>query len=159
MSATRSGFSEVAGHGMMQKKQVANICSADSAKRHGKAYRNLDLPAGAVLTDNGREFCGTENRPCELHLDLNGIEHRRTKVRTPKTNGFVQRFNGTVLDELFRIRMRENFHGTVEALQADLDEWLVRHNTERPHLGYRYMGRRPVETVMSFVNQEGQVDA
>lgn len=32
-------------------------------------YRNLDLPVGAVLTDNGREFCGTENHPYELYLD------------------------------------------------------------------------------------------
>ena len=29
-------------------------------------YRNLDLPVKAVLTDNGREFCGTERHPYEL---------------------------------------------------------------------------------------------
>ncbi|WP_239995107.1 DDE-type integrase/transposase/recombinase, partial [Rhodosalinus sediminis] len=52
-------------------------------------YRTLDLPVKAVLTDNGREFCGTERHPYELYLDLNGIEHRRTKVKSPKTNGFV----------------------------------------------------------------------
>ena len=114
-------------------------------------YANLDLPVKAVLTDNGREFCGTEKHPYELYLDLNGIEHRRTKIRTPKTNGLVERFNGTVLDEFFRIKMRE----TVEALQADLDAWFVHYNTERPHLGYRNMGRRPAETLMSFVSQEG----
>lgn len=118
-------------------------------------YRNLDLPVKAVLTDNGREFCGTEKHPYELYLDLNGIEHRRTKVRTPRTNGFVERFNGTVLDEFFRVKMRETFYETVEALQADLDAWLIHYNTERPHLGYRNMGRRPIETVMSFVSQEG----
>jgi transposase InsO family protein len=118
-------------------------------------YRNLDLPVGAVLTDNGREFCGTERHPYELYLDLNGIEHRRTRVRTPKTNGFVERFNGTVLDEFFRVKMRETFYDSVDALQADLDAWLVHYNTERPHLGYRNMGRRPAETVMSFVSQEG----
>jgi len=39
--------------------------------------------------------------------------------------------------------------------QADLDAWLIHYNTERPHLGYRNMGRRPIETVMSFVSQEG----
>ena len=33
-----------------------------------------------------------------------------------KTNGFVERFNGTVLDEGFRIKMRETFHYSVEAL-------------------------------------------
>lgn len=118
-------------------------------------YRNLDLPVGAVLTDNGREFCGTETHPYELYLELNGIEHRRTKVRTPRTNGFVERFNGTVLDEFFRVKMRETFYDSVEALQADLDAWLVHYNTERPHLGYRNMGRRPLDTVMSFVSQEG----
>ena len=118
-------------------------------------YRNLDLPVKAVLTDNGREFCGTDRHPYELYLDLNGIEHRRTKVKTPKTNGFVERFNGTVLDEFFRVNMRETFYETVEALQADLDTWLNHYNTERPHLGYRNQGRRPIETVMSFVSQEG----
>lgn len=30
---------------------------------------------------------------------------------------------------------------------------------ERPHLGYRNMGRGPVETVMSFGSQEGQEDS
>lgn len=118
-------------------------------------YRQLDLPVKAVLTDNGREFCGTERHPYELYLDLNGIEHRRTKVRTPKTNGFVERFNGTVLEEFFRLKMRETFYDSVEAMQQDLDAWLVHYNTERPHLGYRNMGRRPIETVMSFVSQEG----
>lgn len=109
----------------------------------------------AVLTANGREFCGTDKHPYELYLDLNGIEHRRTKVRTPKTNGFVERFNGTVLDEFFRIRMRETFDDSVEAMQDDLDAWLVHYNTQRPHLGYRNMGRRPIETIRSFVSQEG----
>ena len=72
-------------------------------------HRNLDLPIGAILTDNGREFFGTERHPYEFYLDLNGLEHRRTKVRTPKSepltaigprtmaSGFVERFNGTIL--------------------------------------------------------------
>ncbi len=118
-------------------------------------YRKLGLPVKAVLTDNGREFCGTEKHPYELYLDLNDIEHRRTRVRSPKTNGFVERFNRTVLDEFFRVQMRETFYETLEALQAELDAWLVHYNTKRPHLGYRNMGRRPIETVMNFVTQEG----
>ena len=117
-------------------------------------YRNLDLPVSAILTDNGREFRGTERHPYELYLDLNGIEHRRTRVKIPKTNGFVERFNGTVLEEFFRVTMRETFYDTVEALQADLDAWLVHYNTERPHLGYRNQGRRPIDTLNSFVSQE-----
>ena len=54
-----------------------------------------------------------------------------------------------------RVKLRENLYDSVEALQADLDAWLVHYNTERPHLGYRNMDRRPIETVMAFVSQEG----
>jgi transposase InsO family protein len=118
-------------------------------------YEKLDLPVKAILTDNGREFCGTDAHPYELYLELNGIEHRRTKVKTPKTNGFVERFNGTVLDEFFRLKMRETFYESVESLQEDIDDWLVHYNTERPHLGYRNQGRRPNETINLFVSQEG----
>src|ERR687892_101889 len=69
-------------------------------------YQKLDLPVQAILTDNGREFCGTERHPYELYLALNEIEHRKTKVGSPRTNGFVERFNGTVLEEFFRPTMR-----------------------------------------------------
>jgi transposase InsO family protein len=96
-------------------------------------YEARHIPVGAVLTDNGREFCGTESHPFELYLALNEIEHRRTKVRKPQTNGFVERFNRTVLDEFFRTVFRTKFYESVEQLQADLDEWLAYYNHERPH--------------------------
>ena len=102
------------------------------------------------MTDNGREFCGKATHPFELYLELNDIEHRRTKVRSPKTNGFVERFNRTVLDEFFRIKLREKFYETVAAMQQDLDQWLYHYNYERPHQGYRNMGKRPIDTIQSF---------
>ena len=118
-------------------------------------YRNLDLPVRAVLTDNGREFCGTERHPYELYLALNEIEHRTTRVGSPKTNGFVERFNGTVLQEFFRPAMHRKLYESVEVLQADLDAWLHHYNHDRPHLGYRNQGRRPWDTIELFVRQEG----
>ena len=118
-------------------------------------YAKLGLTVGAVLTDNGREFCGTERHSYELYLALNDIEHRKTKVRTPRTNGFVERFNGTVLEEFFRPAMHTKLFESVEALQADLDAWLHHYNRERPHLGYRNQGRRPWESVERFVSQGG----
>ena len=51
--------------------------------------------------------------------------------------------------------MRENFYESVETLQADLDAWLQHYNTERPHLGYRNQGRKPIETINRFASQEG----
>lgn len=65
-------------------------------------YWERDLEVGAILTDNGRKYCGTDAHPFEVYLVLNNLEHRRTNVRSPKTNGFVERFNRTVLDKCFR---------------------------------------------------------
>ena len=115
-------------------------------------YQECGLTVDAILTDNGREFCGTENHPFELYLALNDIEHRRTKVNSPKTNGFIERFNKTVLDEFFRIAFREHFYESVEALQEDLDRWLIHYNTQRPHRGYRNRGKRPLDTVLEFAS-------
>ncbi|RAJ07379.1 integrase-like protein [Aeromonas salmonicida] len=40
-----------------------------------------------ILSDNGREFCGRpDHHPYELFLQLEGIEHRTTKVRRPQSN-------------------------------------------------------------------------
>jgi len=114
-------------------------------------YKDLGLEVQAILTYNGREYCGKDTHPYELYLALNDIEHRRTKVGRPQTNGFVERFNRTALDEFFRKAFREKFYESVEALQADLDAWLVHYNTERPHRGYRNMGRRPMETINLYL--------
>ena len=114
-------------------------------------YKAWKLPVKAILTDNGREYCGTDHHPYEIYLALNDIEHRRTKVRRPRTNGFVERFNKTVLEEFFSTTFREKFYESVEALQEDLDQWLKHYNTERPHRGYRNMGKRPFETVSAFI--------
>lgn len=57
----------------------------------------------AILTDNGREFCGTEQHPFERYLPLNDIKHRRTKVQSPQMDGFMERFTKTILNEFFRI--------------------------------------------------------
>jgi transposase InsO family protein len=114
-------------------------------------YAEQGIPVQAVLTDNGREYCGTDMHPFELYLALNELEHRRTKVRRPQTNGFVERFHQTVQNEFFSIKLREQLYESVEALQADLDEWLRYYNYERPHLGYRNQGRRPFDTVQVFI--------
>ena len=48
-------------------------------------YETLGVPVGAILTDNGREFCGRpEIHPYELLAAVEGIERRTTKVRSPR---------------------------------------------------------------------------
>jgi transposase InsO family protein len=111
-------------------------------------YREQGLEVEHILTDNGREYCGRPMiHPYQIFIEFNDITHRKTKVATPRTNGFVERFNRTVLDEFFRETFRSKFYGSVEELQQDLDQWVHYYNYERPHRGYRNRGRRPIETI------------
>lgn len=111
-------------------------------------YESQGIPVENILTDNGREYCGRPMiHPYQIFLELNDVEHRRTKVARPRTNGFVERFNRTVLDEFFRETFHDKFYASVEELQKDLDQWIHYYNHERPHRGYRNMGRRPIETI------------
>ena len=80
-------------------------------------------------------------------LTLEDIEHRNTKVRTPRTNGFVERMNRTLLDECFRVKGRQTFYLTIAEIQRDLDEFMAYYNLERTHQGYRLGGRTPAQAL------------
>jgi len=71
-------------------------------------------------------------------------------VRHPKTNGFVERFNRTMLDEFFIIKLREKVYESVDALQEDFDKWLKFYNEQYPHMGYRNHGKTPLERINAF---------
>jgi transposase InsO family protein len=97
-----------------------------------------------VLSDNGREFCGRPDKhPYELFLQLEEIEHRTTRVKRPQSNGIVERFHRTLLDEHFRVEGRKTWFETVEEMQAVLDAYLDTYNRLRPHQGRGMNGRTP----------------
>jgi transposase InsO family protein len=99
-----------------------------------------------VLSDNGREFCGRpDQHPYELFLQLEGIEHRTTKVRRPQSNGFIERLHRTLLDEHFRVKGRTTWYESVEQMQVDLDAYWHHYNHERPHQGRMMEGRTPMQ--------------
>ena len=103
----------------------------------------------AVLSDNGREFCGRpDQHPYELFLQLEGIEHKTTRVGRPQSNGIVERLHRTLLDEHLRVQGRTVWHETVAEMQAALDAWLLRYNRERPHQGRGMNGRTPLQAFL-----------
>lgn len=118
-------------------------------------YEALGVPVGAILTDNGREFCGRpESHPYELLTAMQEIEHRTTKVRSPRTNGFVERMNRTLLDECFRVAGRTTWYENAEQIQVDLDRFIEYYNRERSHQGYRLLGRTPVQALKEALGIE-----
>ncbi len=99
-----------------------------------------------VLSDNGQESCGRPDRhPYKLFLQLEEIEHRTTKAKQPQSNGIVERFHSTLLDEHFRVEGRRKWFESVEEMKKVLDEYLVQYNTRRPHQGSNMNGRTPAQ--------------
>ena len=102
----------------------------------------------AVLSENGREFCGRPDwHPYELFLQLEDIEHLTTRVKRPQSNGIVERFHRTLLDEHFRAEGGRTWFETIDEMQDSLDDDLVNYHTRRPHQA-RNMNRRTPITVL-----------
>ena len=102
-----------------------------------------------MLTDRGTEFCGSaEKHPYELFLQYHEIEHSKTKVRRPQSNGICEAFHKTVLNEFYRITFRKKLYQSLEELQSDLDDWFEEYNNERTHQGKRCEGRTPMQTFL-----------
>ena len=47
-----------------------------------------DLPVLRIMTDRGTEYCGrVDKHDYQLFLAINDIDHTKTKVKSPQTNG------------------------------------------------------------------------
>ena len=112
-------------------------------------YEEHDIPLQRVLTDRGTEYCGTHDRhEYELYLAVENIDHTRTKAKSPQTNGIVERFHKTMLDEFYRIAFRKKLYERIVDLQADLDLWMGEFNEARPHQGKWCFGKTPMQTFL-----------
>jgi transposase InsO family protein len=115
-------------------------------------YDQHEVKLSRVLTDRGTEFCGNpERHEYELYLAVEDVDHSRTKTKSPQTNGIVERFHKTVLDEFYRVAFRKRIYGSLAELQADLDEWIRSYNEDRPHQGRWCFGKTPMQTVLDAV--------
>ena len=83
-----------------------------------------------MLTDNGTEFTAKQFR--EL-CDALGIEHRRTKPYTPKTNGMVEKAN----DIIKSATVRTTKYSNSTEMKQDLLKFLKFYNLARSHGGLR----------------------
>ena len=110
-------------------------------------YEGQEIPLLRVLTDRGTEFCGNrEYHEYELYLTLEDIDHSRTRVKSPQSNGICERFHKTMLDEFYRVAFRTKVYRSLEELQKDLDLWLTEYNEQRVHSGKYCYGKTPLQT-------------
>ena len=112
-------------------------------------YEAQRIPLLRILTDRGTEYCGRpEYHEYELYLAVENIDHSKTKVRHPQTNGICERFHKTILNEFYQVAFRKKIYNTLEELQTDVDLWIKSYNEERPHSGRHCDGKTPMETFL-----------
>lgn len=104
-------------------------------------FAHHGIPVEAVLSDNAKNYLGKH-----FTAALGTIEHRRIRPRRPQTNGKVERFNRTLLDEWAYVRL---YRSNDERTRA-LDRFL---HTYNHHRGHTALGGRPP---ISATNQPGQ---
>ncbi len=115
-------------------------------------FEDHEVDVLRILTDRGTEFCGNPDRhPYQLYLQMNDIEHTRTRAKNPQTNGICERFHQTSLNEFYRVAFRKKVYLSIDELQKDLDEWLNWYNNERTHQGKRCLGRTPMQTFLEGI--------
>jgi len=105
-----------------------------------------------TLTDRGTEYCGKpENHPYQLFMHLNDIEHTKTKVRHPQTNGCTEKLNQTIQEEFYAVAFRKTLYTSMDQIQADLDTFMARYNGDRTNQGRHCKGRTPLETFIEGI--------
>ena len=110
-------------------------------------FEEYQIPLLRVLTDRGTEYKGKpEHHEYELYLAIEGIDHSKTQVRHPQTNGICERLHRTMQEEFYAIAFRKKLYDSLAALQQDLDAWMIYYNNERPHSGRYCYGKTPMQT-------------
>ena len=98
----------------------------------------VDQPIENLQTDNGSEFAWEFERAA-AKLD---IQRYFSRVRTPKDNAEIERFNQTLEYEWL---YDANLSLDPEELNPRLTEWLIEYNFNRPHQSLDYL--TPIEYI------------
>lgn len=113
-------------------------------------FEEQQIPLLRILTDRGTEYCGkAEYHEYELYLTIEGIDHSKTKVKSPQSNGICERFHRTIQNEFYAVAFRKKLYESLESLQADLDLWIKEYNEQRTHTGKYCYGSTPWDTFIA----------
>jgi len=129
------------------------LSPSESASVSGHVPVGPDLGATHHVASGGIDHHGihmTDDRPSPYTTrddfaaacDDLSIRHTRTKPRHAWTNGFVERLQGTILHEHWRVVFRRYFTARGQ-LETSLQSFLACYYDQRPHPGIPYKGRTP----------------
>lgn len=84
-------------------------------------------------SDNGSEFQGNFEKICKTL----GILQVYSRVRTPKDNAILERFNRTIQEEW--LSLSEEGLDDLTLANQSLTDWLIFYNSQRPHQALDYL--------------------
>ncbi|GAA3367356.1 IS481-like element ISMsm9 family transposase [Streptomyces sannanensis] len=134
---SRLAYSEILGD---EKKETA----VGFWQRAHAFFAQAGITVERVLTDNGSCYKSHLWRNC---LTEQGISHKRTRPYRPQTNGKVERFNRTLLDEWAYAQPYRSETERREAYPA----WLHTYNHHRGHTALK--GQPPASRVPNLTGQ------
>jgi len=119
-------------------KNKSSLVAADFLYRLRYLIDQPIVPTCREQTDNGSEFAWE----FELATAKLGIQRYFSRVKTPKGNPEIERFN-----EILEYEWLYNYNLSLdpEELNPRLTEWLVEYNFHRPHQSLAYL--TPVEYI------------
>lgn len=119
-----------------------------------------------ILTDNGLEFtnrllvskkgnCCTKPSKMDIKCQEEDIEHRLTKPSTPKTNGMVERVNGTIKNNT----ILKNAYKCKKEMEVDLMNFMYGYNLYRRHGSLRkeLKVKTPVQAIEKWYELEPEI--
>jgi putative transposase len=129
----------------VSKLAYARAYTTHSSRKAADFLKRLHyLTEGEIINlhhDNGSEFEKEFKEACrELALP-----QWYSRVRTPKDNPVLERFNRTIQEEF--IEMTDVGFEDIEEFNLNLLDWLIEYNSERPHQALDYL--TPLEYIDS----------
>jgi transposase InsO family protein len=134
----------------VSKLAYARLYATHSSKQAADFLKRLHyLTEGEIINlhhDNGSEFEKDFKKAC-IQLSL---PQWYSRVRTPKDNAVLERFNRTIQEEF--VDMAYAGIEDMQEFNQELTEWLVEYNSVRPHQALDYL--TPLEYIDTYLNTD-----
>jgi transposase InsO family protein len=131
------------------KLGYARVSTAGSSRQAKEFLKRLVYLSQSSIrlihSDNGSEFAGEFEKAC-IELDICQVYSR---VKTPKDNPALERFNWTVQDEW--LELSEVGLDEIPEANKDLTNWLIEYNFHRPHQALDY--QTPIEYACRYYSE------
>ena len=131
------------------KLGYARVCTTGSSRQATDFLERLVYLSQSKIriihSDNGSEFAGEFEKAC---IEL-GITQIYSRIKTPKDNPALERFNRTLQDEW--LELSETGLDDISEANRDLTEWLIEYNFRRPHQSLDY--QTPVEYACRYYSE------